>query len=610
MCVAEMRPDLWHRGGLGCVPSVLVVRLIGLPPERSCMPPLRPRLIAVMVPVVALVAATMVVPTPAAADGVPGAFTLSGSGFGHGVGLSQYGAYAMAQEGKDAATIVTTYYPGTTVTAVDDSADIRVNLLHQVSGARLRSEPLAPDGGQVEVSIGSAVVVGSPADVFIFRPAGVGAVQVIRRSGGADTPLGTGPTATVRWAGTRTPGSAQGGPTLANMTDSTLDSPGHRYRYGFIEVSPAVSGTAINVVNILRLHDEYLYGISEVSSSWPEAAMQAQVLAARTYAMAKLGAGVRRACACHLDDGNGPYTDQTFTGWSKASASMGDRWVAAVNATHASETTGNAILFNGAPIQAFYQSSTGGFTTPVKELWGGNLPYAVSVADPWSLTPANPNRSWTRTVAQTSAAQAFGLPAVARLSVSARYTGGAVRQLTAIAPDGARKTISGAAMQKAFGLKSLYVNAVDGDPGVPLPTAPAPAAPAPVASGGPAASASPAPTPPAPASAAPTASASAAPVTFLLSIGPTTSPPEGSRVVFKAAIAPARKGVRVERQMLQPDGSWKTMGKARTNAKGRVRFVIKKAVPAGATYTYRLIAFDKGAAIAQSDQTVISVKGR
>ena len=69
------------------------------------MPPLRARLIAVMAPVVALVAATLAAPTPAAADGVPGAFTLSGSGFGHGVGLSQYGAYAMAQEGKDAATI-------------------------------------------------------------------------------------------------------------------------------------------------------------------------------------------------------------------------------------------------------------------------------------------------------------------------------------------------------------------------------------------------------------------------------------------------------------------------------------------------------------------------
>lgn len=568
----------------------------------------------------ALAGAALLSAGPASADGVPGAFTLSGSGFGHGVGMSQYGAYAMALEGRDAATIVTTYFPGTTVTPVDDSADIRVNLLSQVSGARLRSEPLAPDGGQVEVTVGTAVTVGSPSDLFIFRPAGPGSVQVIRRVNGTDGVIGTGPSATVRWAGTRTPGSAVGGATLANMTDSTLDSPGHRYRYGSIEVLPTAAGTAINVVNVLRLHDEYLYGISEVSSSWPDAAMQAQVLAARTYALAKLAAGVRKACACHLDDGNGPYTDQTFTGWSKASSAMGDRWVAAVNATHASETTGNAILYNGAPIQAFYQSSTGGFTTPVKELWGGNLPYAVSVPDPWSLTSANPNRAWTRILAQDAAARAFGLPAVARVAVSARYTGGAVRQLTATAPDGTTRTLSGPAMQKAFGLKSLYVNAIDGDPGVALPTAPAPAVPAPVASGGasPAPSQAPGQTPAqtpgqtsgqTPGQAA-TPAPSAAPVTFLLSIGPTTNPAEGSRVVFKAAIAPARKGLRVERQMLQPDGSWKTMGKARTNAKGRVRFVIKKAVPAGASYTYRLVAFDKGTTIAQSDQTVISVKGR
>ena len=162
------------------------------------MRPLRPAV--TLLAACAIAAGALSAAAPAAAEGTPGAFTLSGSGFGHGVGMSQYGAYAMALEGRDAATIVTTYFPGTSVTPVDDSADIRVNLLSQVSGARLRSEALAPDGGQVEVTVGSAVAMGGPSDLFIFRPAGAGAVQVIRRVHGADTPLGTGPTATVRGA--------------------------------------------------------------------------------------------------------------------------------------------------------------------------------------------------------------------------------------------------------------------------------------------------------------------------------------------------------------------------------------------------------------------------
>ena len=558
------------------------------------------------VPALVLVAACLaacLAAAPAQANGVPGAFALTGAGFGHGVGMSQYGALAMAKEGRDAATIVTTYYPGTQVVPVRDDMDIRVNIEYREPLVRFRPEALAPDGGRAEVVIGGTVVPVGPGETMTFRPV-PGGVVAARRTAGADTELGSAPSVVIRWAGTRTPGGATGGPTLANVTSSSLDSTGHRFRWGVVEVLPAQGGASLNAVNVLRLHDEYLHGISEVSSSWPDAALQAQVLAARTYALAKMAMGVRAACDCHVDDGRGPYTDQTFTGWSKASAPMGERWVAAVNATHVDPANGLAILFGGQPIQAFYQSSTGGFTTPVRELWGGDLPYAASVPDPWSLTADNPNRAWSVTVTQTSASTAFGLPQVARMQVTERYTGGAVRRLTATAPDGTTRTISGSAMQRAFGLKSLYVNAVDGDPGVPLPQQQAPAAPAAPAAPDPNAPAAPSPVP------APSTAPSAEPVQLSLRIGPTTTPRAGRSVTFRGQVTPAAKGLRIERQMLQPDGTWKVMAKDRTDARGRFAFRIKKAVPAGASHTYRLVAFRAGQQVGQSEQAVIAIRPR
>ena len=415
--------------------------------------------------------------SPADPCAPPTEFTLTGAGFGHGVGMSQWGAYGMAKEGFDATGIVTHYYQGTTVAPVQDDMDARINLLYQVPSARMRAEALDPSGGAIEVTVGPTVTVGGPLDEFRFTTK-AGAVGVQRLAGGQTVDLGTAPSVTVRWAGTRTPGTAAGGPTLLNVvgSGSSLDSSGHRYRYGSVEVVPVStsSGVRLNVVNSVRVHDEYLYGISEVSSSWPMAAMQAQALAARTYALSKVASPVRQACSCHMDDGGGPYYDQTFTGWTKASSAKGERWVEAVNGTRASETTGQAILFAGQPIRAFYHSSSGGATQSVQDVWGGTLPYAVSVPDPWMQTPDNPNRSWTVVVPQESMAKAFGVPQVWKVDITERYVSGAVRTATATLGDGTTVTRSGSQLQSAFGLKSKYVTTVGGNGGAVAP-APAPA---------------------------------------------------------------------------------------------------------------------------------------
>ena len=117
-----------------------------------------------------------------------------------------------------------------------------------------------------------------------------------------------------------------------------LSGSGHRYRYGYVDIAPATAAaTTLEVVNSVRIHDEYLLGIGEVSNSWPGAALQAQVLASRTYALARTA--VRAACRCQVDNGAGPYHDQTFAGWSKESGPLGANWQAAVASTWASPAT-------------------------------------------------------------------------------------------------------------------------------------------------------------------------------------------------------------------------------------------------------------------------------
>ena len=533
---------------------------------------------------------------PADPCGPPESFTLAGSGYGHGVGMSQWGAFGMAKEGLDAATIVTHYYAGTTVAPVADDVEVRVNLQYQVGTVKVRSEPLDKGGGAIEVTVGSNVVIGGPQDVFTFTVSGT-SVAVSRESGGQVTDLGAAPDVLVRWAGSRVPGSASGPAGIVNVINAgnSFASDGHRYRYGYLDIVPVTTagGVKLNAVNVVRVHDEYLYGVAEVPSSWPKEAMKAQAIAARSYALSKVADAIRKSCSCHVDDGGSPAPDQTFAGFAKETGPQGDKWAAAVRETFASDTTGLAVLFNGAPIRAYYTSSSGGQTTAASSAWGGDIPYARSVDDHWSMHDQNPHRSWTVTVPQASAAAAFGVPAVQKLAVGDRYDSGAVKQLVATLPDGSTRSISGTAMRAAFGLKSTYVTQVDGQAGVPLPAGQA-GQPGPSQAGQP---------PKAPAG---EQAAAPAAVKVTLKVKPNRKPKAGDPLMFRGRVLPTTPGLKVERQMLV-DGAWKVMATDTTGKKGRYRFKVRRAVPAGANYTYRIVVYSGEQVIGTSPERTVKI---
>ena len=514
--------------------------------------------------------------------GAPESFTLTGAGFGHGVGMSQYGALAMAKAGMDARAIVGHYYQGTSVDPVQDDVPIRVNLEYQKKHVQLRGEAVEGDGS-VQANLGGNVVTAAPGEVFYFT-GNAGAVQAAKIAGGSRQELGTFPSASITWSG------------IANVVDraGNFESPGHRYRYGTIEITPTGSGaqTRLNAVNIVRLRDEYLYGIAEVSSSWPDAALQAQVLAARTYALSSMAAGVRGACNCHVDDGNGPYSDQVFAGWAKQSGPQGARWVNAVNATHVTPSTGLAILFQGQPIRAFYSSSNGGASQASVDEWGGDLPYVRSVADPWSLSEDNPNRSWSVTIGQANMARAFGVGEVFKVDIVGRDPSGVARTVQATLANGSTATRTGSQLRRALGLKSAFITSVNGSAGVPVSTPQAPSAPAPAAPAQPA-------------------------VSYERQV--TMRTPVDRQVkalepfTIRAQVAPKSKGLRAWLQRLEA-GEWVTVAKKRTKANGNVRYRVSEAWPPNSTQEYRVVVVRKKQPIGVGEtfrvSVVPSVKGR
>ena len=186
------------------------------------------------------------------------------------------------------------------------------------------------------------------------------------------------------------------------------------------------------------------------------------MLAARSYALARYGSGSQRAsCRCHVDDGNGPYIDQTFVGNGKVAGVGGAFWKKAVLSTLTSSTTGKAILSAGRPIAAYYFSASGGRTQASQYVWVSAIPWAVSVDDHWSMDPSVPWSHWTpRVRSQAQVAAAFGLANVARIDLSDRLPSGAVRTAKAWSTTGVAAVLRGESLRSKLALPSTWVSRI------------------------------------------------------------------------------------------------------------------------------------------------------
>lgn len=155
-----------------------------------------------------------------------------------------------------------------------------------------------------------------------------------------------------------------------------------QYR-GYLEIR-RYTGSDLTLINIVDL-EQYLYGVvpAEIESDAPLEAVKAQAVAARTFALKNLGKNSK--WGFDLTDST---SDQVYKGYD------GER---AYSNQAVDETKGKKMLYNGVPASVFYFASSGGMTASAKDVWGSDVPYLVSVSDPYESEIAS-RAVWEKTL--------------------------------------------------------------------------------------------------------------------------------------------------------------------------------------------------------------------
>ena len=395
---------------------------------------------------------SILLPTPSYADSpIPTDFRFIGTGYGHGVGMSQIGARGQALQGKTATEILKYYYTGAEVTPYPDNALIRVNIANLLSSVNFA---VAGGKGNFTLYQGDIAPVDNPEPLGRYSG---DFTATFTNFAGTVIPLLSSPTAKLA------PFNAAPAWTLRWDTGTVITigtpSASTQYKYGQIVVKSITNpiSSYLAITNTLRLHDEYLYGIGEVPSSWPDAALEAQVIASRTFALTRVNR-LRPECDCNIYN---TISDQSFIGYSKEIEPLyGQRWKAAVSRTFIDADSALVLTISGKPIYSYFFSSSGGTTLNIKDVWGGgDVSYLQSVSDPWSLdNNLNPRYiGWSRFVSQALMAQAFGLNDVLTYVINARTQSGSIASITAVSSTGQQATLTGEIFRSRVRLPSTWI---------------------------------------------------------------------------------------------------------------------------------------------------------
>ena len=357
--------------------------------------------------------------------------SLTGHGYGHGIGMGQYGARGAARQGLKYDKILSHYYPGTSLGS--KSGSIRVLL----SSDTTNSVMVTGRSGLVFRNLVSNSTVALPTTI--------GGKTVVRWS--IDVAAGNGARSTLRYRTTGAwtvynkmewTGAAQfEGP--ADMTLIMPDDSGRKYR-GSLRSAPLKSGsTSRDTVNVLPI-ESYVRGVvsAEMPSSWESEALKAQSVAARTYGVRSIkSSGYYDICdttACQVYGGASRETSQT------------DAAIAGTN--------GKILTYGGTPAFTQFSSSTGGYSAT------GSQPYLKAVSDPYDTPSVNPNHTWKLTVAASKLEKAYSsIGTLKQLKITQRTGqgdwGGRVVSMSLI---GSKKTVSiaGTTARTVLGLRSHW----------------------------------------------------------------------------------------------------------------------------------------------------------
>jgi stage II sporulation protein D len=336
-------------------------------------------------------------PGTAASAITPGAqlerFVFRGHGLGHGIGLSQWGAEERAAAGQSLTQILSFYYPGTT-TAVEPTATVRVL-----------------------VSVHPSLTIGAHGP-FVVRDA---AGRVIRLAGLQQL------TAT----------SLASRPVVYPLRFASAGSP---LRVGGLAYAGTIrvlrSGSQLLAVDHVPL-EKYVDGVvsAECPASWRMAALEAQAVAARSYALSHLRP--RAAFDVYSDD-----RSQNYRGLAR-------HFPVALRAV--TDTTGLVLEYRGRIADAMFSASNGGLTS------AGDRPYLVSRPDPFDAR--SPAANWGP-VSVSAAEIVAAFPELHGGLDSLNVSYDASKRVAAVrlsSTSGATIVVSGAEFQERLGLRSTYL---------------------------------------------------------------------------------------------------------------------------------------------------------
>ena len=294
-------------------------------------------------------------------------FHVEGGGWGHGVGMSQYGAYGRAQAGQTAEQILGFYYSGAQVQALPMPSGIRIWMADT-------------DG------VNGVVVTAGSQPMFVRAATGI-----VGAAAPGVSPRITVTNGALRIADDIVPGVDRFWIDLDPSSPVAASPPALQFGRGRLEVVLLPGGGLRVVVSNLDMQS-YLYGLAEMPSSWPAEALRAQAIAGRSYAADKIArSGLDRGdCHCSLIGNQG---DQVYVGMDKELGAFGGSWVAAVNSTDSLVAT-----YGGAIVAAYYSSSNGGYTEASQDGFVTALPYLVAQPDPYDSV--GPDYHWTRDYSQ------------------------------------------------------------------------------------------------------------------------------------------------------------------------------------------------------------------
>jgi stage II sporulation protein D len=323
----------------------------------------------------------------------------SGHGWGHGLGLSQWGAFGYAKHGWTFDRILAHYYTGTTL-----------------------------------------------------GPARVSTVRVLLASAKTVKVESTTPWTVTDAAGLKI--VLEPGPLVLKAKLALADHPELQPPFTFVSKQPLLvgkvpyrgklnvssDGKLLQVIDTLGL-ESYLKGVvpAEMPAAWPPEALKAQAVAARSYALANMTTG-------RAFDLYGDTRSQVFGGVKVENAATS----AAVDATK-----GQVVLYKGKVADTLFFSTSGGRTASALESTGLNVPYLVPVADPYDS--ASPYHDWGPVLLDAAiVAKQFKLASPIADLQTTTGPSGRVKSLNVVSDDDSQVTLTGNQVRGALELRSTW----------------------------------------------------------------------------------------------------------------------------------------------------------